>query len=119
MRTIRCIEYCLEAERRMDLKDLYHKYKLEPLDMRRKRNLLKMMISESKQDTNIDVTRPCMTLRSSNNVKMKHKFTRLSKIQKSPYYRGLSLWGKLPLEMQHIDTKKEFKDRIKKCVITS
>ena len=29
-------------------------------------------------------------------MKLHHKFTKQSKIQKSPYYRGLELWDKLP-----------------------
>ena len=102
----------------MELTDLYHRYNLEPLAIRRKHNLLKLMYNESKQHVNIDMYRPRMELRSSTNVKMNHKFTRLSKIQKSPYYRGLSLWDKLPKEMQLMESKKEFKERIKKCTLT-
>ena len=81
--------------------------------------MLKLMYDESMYDGNIDMYRPCMELRSSENIKMKHKFTRLSKVQKSLYYRGLSLWDKLPKELQQIESKKEFKDRIKKCTLTS
>ena len=77
------------------------------------------MYDESMYDGNIDMHRPSMELRSSENIKMQHKFTRLSKVQKSPYYRGLSLWDKLPKELQQVESKKEFKDRIKKCTLTS
>ena len=51
-----------------------------------------------------------MQLRSSKNVKMNDEFTRLTKIQKSPYYRGLSLWDKLPKELQLVDSRMVFKD---------
>ena len=118
-RTIRSIEYCLNVEKRKDLPELYHRYNLEPLDIRRKRNLLKLMYNESKQDINIDMYRPRMELRSSKRVQMNHTFTRLSKIQKSPYYRGLTLWDKLPKELQLVDSRKDFKERIKKCVLTA
>ena len=47
-RIIRCIEYCLDVDKRRDLPDLYHKYNLEPLDIKGKRNLVKLMYSESK-----------------------------------------------------------------------
>ena len=73
------------------------------------RNLLKLMYNESKQDVNINMYRPRMELRSSRNVKMNRKFTRLSKIQKSPYYRGLSPWDKLPKELQLVESRQEFK----------
>ena len=119
VRTIRCIENCLNMDKRCDLSDLYNRYNLEPLDMRRKRNLLKLMYNESKQDVNIDMYRPRMELRSSKNVKMNRKFTRLSKIQKSPYYRGLSLWDKLPKELQLVESRQEFKCRIRSHVLIS
>ena len=101
----------MDKPREMPL--LYHKYNLEPLDVRRKRNLVKLMYIESKKDGNVDIYRPNMVLRSTKSVKMKHKFTRLTKIQRSPYYRGLALWDKLPQEIQNIGSKIEFKNRIK------
>ena len=91
VRAIRCIEYCLDEGKRKDISELYYRYNLEPLTNRRKRNLFKLMYSESKHERNIDDNHPHMQLRSSGNVKKNHKFTRLTKIQKSPYYRGLSL----------------------------
>ena len=119
VRTIRCIEYRLGVDKRMNLPELYHRYNLEPLQVRRKRNLLKLMYNESKNHANIDLYRPSMVLRSAKNVKMNHKFTRLTKIQRSPYYRGLVLWDKLPQQMQNIDNKKDFKNCIKSCVLES
>ena len=41
------------------------------------------MYNESKSDLNIDMYIPQMMLKSSQNVKMNHKFTRLTKIKKS------------------------------------
>ena len=110
-RSLRCIENRTEAGNRMSMEELYHRYKLEPLEKRRKRNLLKIMYKESKTDTNIDVYRPERVLCSTKDVKMKHKFTKLTKIQRSPYYRGLKLWDELP---QDIDSNLAFKAAIKK-----
>ena len=112
-RIIRCIEKRFDVDKRKDLPELYRKYNLEPLEIRRKRNLVKLMYSESKKEVNIDMYRPQRVLRSAKSVKMNHKFTRLTKIQKSPYYRGLALWDKLPQDLQNIGSKKEFKNRIK------
>ena len=39
-RTIRCIEYQLDRDKCKDLETLYHRYKLERLEIRRKRNTL-------------------------------------------------------------------------------
>ena len=112
-RFLRCVENCLDSTKRLTLKELYHKYNIEPLCVRRKRNLLKIMYGESKNAGNIDMYRPTMVLRSSTTVKMHHQFTKLSKIQKSLYYRGLALWDKLPKEYQTMSAKKEFKRVIK------
>ena len=98
----------------MTLNELYHKYNVEPLSQRRKRNLLKIMYGESKNIGNIDMYRPAMVLRSNNTIKMHHKFTKITKIQKSPYYRGLALWDKLPKEYQTLKTKDKFKCIIKR-----
>ena len=71
------------------------------------------MYLESKKEVNIDMYRPQRVLRSAKSVKINHKFTRLTKIQKSPHYRGLALWDKLPQDLQNIGSKKEFKNRMK------
>ena len=113
-RSLRCIEYCLDATKRMTLNELYHKYNVEPLSQRRKRNLLKIMYGESKNIGNIDMYRPAMVLRSNNTVKMHHKFMKITMIKKTPYYRGLALWDKLPKEYQTLKTKHEFKCIIKR-----
>ena len=119
VRGIRCIEYCLDEGKRKDISVLYYRYNLEPLANRRKRNLLKLMYTESKNERNIDEYCPHMQLRSSGNVKMNHKFTRLTNIQKSPYYRGLSLWDSLPKELQLVENRQVFKDRIEKYNLKS
>ena len=112
-RTIRCIEYQFDPDKRKDLDSLYTKYRLETVEARRKRNLVKLMYSESKNPASIDMYRPQMVLRSHNSVKLNHKFTRKTKIQKSQYYRGKQLWDKLPKEIQTLTSKIEFKHKIK------
>ena len=100
-RSLRCIEYCLDATKHMTLNELYHKYNVEPLSQRRERNLLKIMYGESKNIGNIDMYRPTMVLRSNNTVKMHHKFTKITKIQKSPYYVGLLYGTSYPRSTKH------------------
>ena len=112
-KTIRCIEYQLDTDKRKDLETLYNKYKLEPLKVRRNRNLVKLMYAESKVSANKEADKPTMTLRSASSVKLIHKFTKLTKIQQSPYYRGLQLWDKLPPDIQKLESKIEFKSKIK------
>ena len=47
-------------------------------------------------------------------LKLKSDFTRLSKIQGSPYYRGIALWDSLPHEIQNDTSKIKFKEKVKK-----
>ena len=112
-RSLRCIENCHDIAKRKTLDELRHVYNVEKLCVRRNRNLLKIMYDESRNIVNIDMYRPKMVLRSADHIKMHHKFTKLTKIQKSPYYRGLGLWDNLPVMYQNINTKKEFKSLIK------
>ena len=93
-RALRCIDYQLDLKGGSDIQILYHKYKLEPLESRRKVNLLKIMYSASRDEVNIDMYRPQRVLCSTSNVKLKHKFTRLTKIQKSFSPQNMTLKNK-------------------------
>ena len=87
-RILRTIEYkCVEKRENIDV--LKARYAVEKLCVRRKRNLLKIMFNESHNDDNIDYYRPERVLRSEDKVKIKSKFTRITKVQKSPFYRAL------------------------------
>ena len=55
-------------------------------------------------------------LRSQNKVKLKSDFTRLTKIQRSPYHRGISAWNLLPEVIQREINKSKFKEKVKACV---
>ena len=77
--------------------------------MRRKRSLLRLMYIQSKQSVNINDSKVHMSLRSSNKVKLRVDFTRLTKIQRSPYYRGLNLWNSLPESVQKEKSRLKFK----------
>ena len=50
-----------------------------------------------------------MTLRNNSEVKFKIKTLQLTKVQKSPYYRGVSLWDRLPEDVQKATTTVKFK----------
>ena len=48
---------------------------------------------------------------------MKSDFTKLTKIQRSPYYRGLKLWNSLPENVQKEESKSKFKFKLSKCIV--
>ena len=60
------------------------KFNIESLSLRRKRNLVKIVHKTSKVKSNVDVVRPNMDLRSKPKVKLKNKFTSITKVYNSP-----------------------------------
>ena len=84
---------------------------------RRNRSLLRLMYNQSKINSNVQDKKDYMTLRSTNKIKLKSDFTKLSKVQRSPYYRGLKLWNNLPESTQKEESKVKFKKELIKCVV--
>ena len=113
-KALRRIEYCTDANRRESIDVLQGKYNIEPLKLRRKRNLVKIIYKNSKNTMNIDQERPNMDLRSKPKVKLKSKFTSITKVYNSPLYRGLRLWDKLTPNLQKEENKFRFKSEINK-----
>ena len=54
-----------------------------------------------------------MVLRSNSKVKIKSDFSRLTQIQKSPFYRGLKVCDELTHEIQHDKDLSKFKSKVK------
>ena len=96
--------------------DLLILYSLDDLEVRRKRHHLTVMFRRSQDPSNLDLGRPGIELRSNKKVKFKSKTTQLTKVQKSPYYRGVCLWDRLPVGVQRATTKVRFKKEICKYV---
>ena len=67
------------------------------------------MYRMSKIDSYLDKDRPEVALRSRNKIKFRTPVTKLTKVMKSPYYRGVSLWDMLNEDVQKATTKVRFK----------
>ena len=116
-RALRRIEYCVNPVDRLEYGALRSKYNIEELEVRRKRSLLRIMYDQSKDENNIVVVTHDINLRSNSKVKLKNKFSLLTKLHASPYYRGCDLWSRLPEDIQN---RNIFKTRVKteiKCRI--
>ena len=109
---LRLTEYQAPGKKN-DISKLKLEFRVEDLSIRRKRSLLRLMYRQSKDDVNRDIIKKGMILRSDKKIKLKVEFTRLSKIQKSPYYRGLDLWNKLPDSIQKESSIIKFKSKVK------
>ena len=99
----------------VDIDELYVKYNIEPLFVRRNQQLLCMIYNKSKKidpqrNTNIE-----RVTRSSTRVKFNLDFTQISRVLNSPMYRGISLWDSIPDYVQKVRSKYEFKRAIKLC----
>ena len=103
-------------EKRKEMSNLKLKYRIEDLKIRRKRSLLRLMYIQSKCDANLCAKKNHIQLRSDGKIKMKSGFTRLTKIQRSPYYRGLGLWNALPEHVQKEPNKCKFKSAVKSLI---
>ena len=115
-RILRVIEYESISTNRKEMSILKNSLGIEDLSVRRKRSLLRIMYSQSKKPMNVQNDESNMTLRSSKKVKLKSDFTRLTKIQRSPYYRGLKLWNTLPEETQKEHNISKFKAIVKQLI---
>ena len=107
------IEYCIVPKNRSDLKLLQEKYGIEDLKIRRKRNMAKIMFSQSSIAENKCTNRTNMNLRSAKKVKLKNNFTTKTKVYNSPFYWGQRLWDTLPADLQKEDDVHSFKKRLK------
>ena len=110
---LRRIEYCNNPADRLEYGDLRTKYNIEKLDVRRKRSLLRIMYNHSTKDENVDIITHNINLRSRNKVKLKNKFSSLTKLHVSPYYRGCVLWDQLPENIQTAENITAFKSQVK------
>ena len=72
------------------------------------------MYDQSQIVDNIQTGTCEIKLRSSKKVKLKSSFTKLTKVIKSPMYRGIELWNQLPDELQTEPNKIKFKNEIKR-----
>ena len=113
-RALRRIQYYNVTEHKKSYIELEKQFNIENLQKRRNRNLLNHMYGQSKIDINITSETCDRILRSTKKVKMKYKFSTLTKLHNSPYYRGVKLWNILPEHIQNCATKSEFKMLVRK-----
>ena len=79
-KAMRRIEYCFDKESRKDIDILQEDFNIESLSLRKKRNLVKIVYCTSKDKVNVDSSRPNIDLRSKPKVKLKKKFTAITKV---------------------------------------
>ena len=73
---------------------------IENLITRRKRSLLRYMFHQSKDEINKVHIKGDRILRSNKNLQLKSKFSNLSKLHSSPFYRGVKIRTVLVTELE-------------------
>ena len=111
-KALRRIEYCINPENRQDTEVLMGKFKIEDLKLRRKRNMVKIMYTQSTKAEYIETLSCDRNLRSTEKIKLKNYFTSKTKVLNSPLYRGIRLWNSLPADIQKEKDKYSFKRRV-------
>ena len=80
---------------------------------RREIQLACAMYRLSRNDRYTDHDARRENLRSANKGHFKCPFTKVVKIRKSPFYRGVDLWNSLKVEHHRAENKKRFKTLLK------
>ena len=99
-RCMRINDYNTKRYGDLDIPNLMYNNRIQNIRQRQKVQLLSFMYTESRNPGNIKMERPTMSLRSSDRVKCREKFTRKTVILNSPVYRGYALWNVLPEDIQ-------------------
>ena len=89
------------------------RYNLDSLQNRRDIQLACTMFRLSKIDRYIDHSVHRENLRSENKIKFKCPFTKIAKIRKSPFYRGVDLCNSLKVQQHRAENKKRFKNLLR------
>ena len=85
---------------------------ITPLKERRKKHHLSLMYRLSRIEAYLENKQPEINLRSQHKIEFSIPATKLTKVLKSPFYRGVSLLDRLSLEVQRDPTKVRFKQLI-------
>ena len=103
----------------MEVAQLYDKYGIKPLVLRRREHHSCVMYMLSKKNVNLEIARPSINLRSNSKIHFKkRKRRKYEKYLKSPLVRGVKLWEMLPEKVQKATTKVKFKSFVKQICKT-
>ena len=93
--------------------EIMQEHDIQQLHIRRKEHLPMNMFTQKHNPEYVEMNRPDRLLRNHNGTKFKIQATRYQKVFKSPYYRGVQLWERLPNVKWTLHEKKEFKHNLK------
>ena len=103
---------CKKRVRDVSIEQLHRISKVETLDRRRKLQLLAIMWKKAHGGQAIEQAN--IRTRGDLKIRFAKRRAKQSFYQKSPYYRGVTLWDNLDKDVQKLPTKEKFKAAIRK-----
>ena len=110
-RAVRIIDN--KEHRGLGVDGLTNLHRLNMLKFRRAEHLACSMYRLSTDTTRLERSRPNVHLRSRNKIKFKSHKRTYEKYLRSPLSRGITLWDRIPKQVQRSTTKVKFKKAIK------
>ena len=110
----RALRFCYDILNPRDIKivELHQQSNLSMLLERRELQLLGLMYDIRNVDEFIDI--PIVYTRQADKIVFKTDIVHYDIYKRSPYYIGSQLWSNLPKEIQHSQTRLEFKNGVKR-----
>ena len=109
-KAIRRIEYCVNTANRQEINVLREKYKIEDLRLRRKRNLVKIMYSQSSDINNLKKATTDKNLRSGNTIKLDNNFTNKTRHSTEAYAYGTLFLLKCKRKLIDIPLRRKYRN---------
>ena len=77
------------------------------LEERRKQHnyMLLVMYRQAQLEFNLNDYRPMVNLKNRNKIEFKVPYTNLTKLQNSPFYRGVRIWDRVTFQVQRVTIK--------------
>ena len=99
-----------------EMENIHRQLHLKSLCDRRKLFMWMLMYKLSRDESNVNMYRPKMLLRTGPKVKMKVPFTDKERVCRSPYYVCRRLWDTLDSSVQLSKSMLEFKNSVKRLI---
>ena len=99
-----------------EMENIHRQLHLKSLCDRRKLFMWMLMYKLSRDESNVNMYRPKMLLRTGPKPKMKVPFTDKERVRRSPYYVCRRLWDTLDSSVQLSKSMLEFKNSVKRLI---
>ena len=98
---------------KLDIDVVSNLYRITPLKIRRAEHLSLMMFRLKSDPIRVETTRSTIHLRGRNKIKFKKYKRQNEKYLRSIFHRRVTMWDRIPEQVQRATTKVKFKREIK------